>query len=270
MARTPDRQPVHNAARRLSRTRTTHDTARQQGEPMSFGARTPCPLASAPARAGNRAPPCPGFPVIIPLASGVFRPHISAMDGDQIARLAYLGLLAAALGGWFFMQLRGNAGRSLQMLAVWALIFVGVIAAYGLWNDIRRDVAPVQSILSENAVSVPRGADGHYHLVLRINDVPIELVVDTGATDIVLSRRDALRVGLDPADLAFTGVAQTANGEVRTAPVRLDRVQLGEISDTNLRAVVNEGDMDFSLLGMGYLNLFGKIEIVGDELVLTR
>ena len=192
------------------------------------------------------------------------------MDGDQIARLAYLGLIAAALGGWFFMQLRGNVGRSLQMLAVWALIFVGVIAAYGLWHDIRRDIAPVQSMLSENVVSVPRGRDGHFHLVLRVNDVAIQFVVDTGASDIVLSRRDADRVGRDPGTLLFSGVAQTANGSVRTAPVRLDRVELGEIVDTGLRGFVSEGDMDVSLLGMAYLDLFDRIEIAGDELVLTR
>jgi aspartyl protease family protein len=192
------------------------------------------------------------------------------MDGDQIARLAYLGLLAAALGGWFFMQMRGNVGRTLQMLAVWALIFVGVIAAYGLWNDIRRDVAPFQTMVSENVVSVPRSPDGHYHLRLLVNDVPVEFVVDTGASEIVLSRTDAARVGLDPDTLAYTGIASTANGQVRTAPVRLDRVALGDIADTNLRAVVNDGDLDISLLGMGYLGLFDRIEIAGDELLLTR
>jgi aspartyl protease family protein len=192
------------------------------------------------------------------------------MDGDQIARLAYLGLLAAALGGWFLMQMRGNVGRILQMLAVWALIFVGVIAAYGLWNDIRRDVAPFQTMVSENVVSVPRGPDGHYHVRLLVNDVPVKFVVDTGASDIVLSRADAARVGLDPDTLAYTGIAATANGQVRTAPVRLDRVTLGDIADTNLRAVVNDGDLDISLLGMGYLGLFERIEIAGDELLLTR
>jgi aspartyl protease family protein len=192
------------------------------------------------------------------------------MDGDQIARLAYLGLLAAALGGWLLLQLRSDIGRSLQMLAVWALIFVGVIAAYGLWHDIRRDIAPTQTILSQNTVSVPRAPDGHFHLDLLINDVPVRFIVDTGASDMVLNRRDAARIGIDPATLAFIGSAQTANGSVRIAPVRLDRVQLGEIVDTGLRAVVNEGDLDVSLLGMGYLNLFDRIEIAGDELVLTR
>jgi aspartyl protease family protein len=192
------------------------------------------------------------------------------MDPDQLARLAYLALLAAALGGWFFMQMRGNPGKTMQMIAVWALIFVGVIAGYGLWNDIRQEVAPSQAMLAENVVSVPRSNDGHYHLVLQVNGVPVEFVVDTGASEIVLSQRDAARIGLDPATLAYTGIALTANGEVRTAPVRIDRVDLGSITDTNLRAVVNEGAMDGSLLGMGYLGLFDRIEIAGDELILTR
>jgi aspartyl protease family protein len=192
------------------------------------------------------------------------------MDADQIARLVYLGLIAAALSGWFFMQLRGNLGRSLQMLAVWALIFVGVIAAYGLWNDIRREVAPTQSMLAGNVVSVPRGPDGHYRLLVEVNGTPVDFIVDTGASDIVLSRQDAARAGLAPETLAYTGMAQTANGTVRTAPVRLGTVRLGEITDTDLRAVVNEGDLDVSLLGMGYLDLFNRIEIAGDELILTR
>lgn len=192
------------------------------------------------------------------------------MDGDQIASLAYLGLLAAALGGWFLMQMRGSPGRTMQMIAVWVLIFVGVIAAYGLWTDIRREVAPMQSVIAENMVSVPRSPDGHYHLVLEVNGTAVEFVVDTGASDIVLSRRDATRAGLAPETLAYTGVALTANGEVRTAPVRLATVRLGDITDTDLRAVVNEGAMDVSLLGMGYLGLFDRIEIAGDELILTR
>lgn len=192
------------------------------------------------------------------------------MDADQIARLAYLGLLGAVLGGWFFLQLRGQLGRAMQLLAVWALIFIGVVAAYGLWNDIRRDLVPVQSMLSEGVIAVPRSPDGHYHLVLQVNDLPVSFIVDTGASAIVLSRRDAARIGLDPDNLAYTGTARTANGEVRTAPVRLDRVVLGDMIDTGLRAVVNEGELDVSLLGMDYLGRFARIEIAGDELILTR
>jgi len=191
------------------------------------------------------------------------------MDSDQIARLAFLGLLAAALSGWFFMQLRGQLSRSLQYIAVWALLFVGVIAAYGLWNDIRSEVTPSQALLAGGQIAVPQGRDGHYHLTLAVNGTPVDFIIDTGATEMVLSRADAARAGLKPDDLAFIGSAQTANGVVQTAPVRLDSVQLGDRTDRNLRAVVNGGDLDGSLLGMGYLRLFSRIEIADRQMTLT-
>lgn len=192
------------------------------------------------------------------------------MDGDQIARLAFIGLILASLAGWFVMQLRGNLSRTLQQAAVWALIFVGVIAAYGLWSDISRDLGASQSVLTDGRIEVPRGPDGHYHLVLAVNGTKIDFVVDTGATDVVLSQEDARKVGLDPDNLTYLGSAQTANGVVQTATVSLETVRLGEIVDRNLRAVVNGGDLDGSLLGMGYLGLFARIEIADGMLILTR
>lgn len=98
----------------------------------------------------------------------------------------------------------------------------------------------------------------------------MDFVIDTGATEMVLSLEDARRVGLDTAALAYVGQARTANGVVPIAQVVLDEVALGGISDTNVRASVNGGQMDGSLLGMGYLERFSKIEIEGDRLVLTR
>lgn len=192
------------------------------------------------------------------------------MDGDLIARLAFLGLITASLVGWLVLQMRGNLSRTLQQLAVWALIFVGVVAAIGLWSDIRRDVVPAQAMLADGRIEVPRGRDGHYHLQLRVNGAAIDFVVDTGATDIVLSRADALRAGFDPDTLAYIGSAQTANGTVAIAPVSLDLVELGQMQDRNLRAVVNGGALDGSLLGMGYLHLFARIEIAEGRLILTR
>jgi len=45
---------------------------------------------------------------------------------------------------------------------------------------------------------------------------------------------------------------------------------LGSFTDTNVRASVNGGEMSGSLLGMGYLEKWGRIEISGGELRLTR
>ena len=109
-----------------------------------------------------------------------------------------------------------------------------------------------------------------YYLTLKVNDADVRFVVDTGATDIVLSRDDAVRAGVDVDTLDFLGRASTANGEVSTASVRLDRIALGPVEDRNVHAVVTSGEMFGSLLGMGYLQHWGNISIAHDTLTLTR
>ncbi|KQI72620.1 aspartyl protease [Loktanella sp. 5RATIMAR09] len=192
------------------------------------------------------------------------------MSTDQIMQLTYLVLLGAAIGGSAIVAGRSNMGKMAQQAAIWALIFVGVIGAYGLWEDITNDVNPRQAILSDGAIAVPRSNDGHYHLTLDVNGTPIDFVIDTGASQVVLSQRDAARIGINADALNFSGMASTANGVVRTAPVVLDQVTLGGITDRNVPAVVNGGAMDNSLLGMTYLGLYNRIEISNGELVLNR
>ncbi|MEC7760719.1 MAG: TIGR02281 family clan AA aspartic protease [Pseudomonadota bacterium] len=192
------------------------------------------------------------------------------MDSYDIGRLTYLVLLGAAVVGSFFMMNKANLGKSLQQLAIWVLIFIGAIGAYGLWNDISRDVMPRQSVVSQGVVEVPRRPDGHFYLTLEVDGTPVDFVVDTGASQVVLSMDDARRIGLDPDTLPFIGTAMTANGEVRTAPTTVDEMVLGDVVERNVRVYVNEGAMDMSLLGMTYLQRFERIEIADDMLILTR
>lgn len=196
--------------------------------------------------------------------------YIWVMSTDQIMQLTYLVLLAAVVGGSAIVAGRSNWGKMGQQAAIWALIFVGVIAAYGLWEEVRNDVAPQQSLVVGGTIAVPRSHDGHFHLTLEIDGTPVDFIVDTGATQVVLSQRDAARIGLDPAALDYVGSAQTANGVVRTAPVFLDEVNLEGMIDRNVSAVVNGGEMQGSLLGMSYLRRFERIEIAGNQLVLQR
>jgi len=198
------------------------------------------------------------------------KPYIEIMDGDQIANLAFLGLLGAVIAGSYFVSNRGQLGKMTQQAMIWALIFVGVIAVYGLWGDIRNTVAPQQMMVGESEISVPLRSDGHYHLSLEVNDIPLEFLVDTGASEVVLTKEDARAIGINPDELNYIGSAMTANGSVPVAQVYLDTVELGGIQDANLRALVNGGEMDKSLLGMSYLNGFERIEIRDGELVLSR
>ena len=197
--------------------------------------------------------------------------YIPVMDNFDTARLIYLVLLGGAVLLWFFAQNRASLGKVTQQALVWGLIFIGVIAAVGLWGDIHQTVQPTQTVVAQgNRIELPRAPDGHYYLTAEVNGIPIRFVVDTGASQIVLSQSDAREAGLNLNDLIYVGRAYTANGTVRTAPVKLDSIAIGPIRDHDVRAVVNEGTMDESLLGMEYLQRFSSVEIGGGKLVLTR
>lgn len=193
------------------------------------------------------------------------------MTEDQIGQLGYLVLLLVAVGGYFLIENRDRIGHLIKQAALWALIFTGLVAGVGLWSDIRTTVAPQQSVFSDiGRVEVPRSPDGHYYLTLELDGVPVRFVVDTGATDIVLSDKDAERVGIARDEMMYTGQARTANGVVRTARTWIDEMKLGEIVDANVPVWVTEGDMHGSLLGMAYLQRFERIQISGNELTLER
>ena len=193
------------------------------------------------------------------------------MTADQTASLIYFGLLAMVVGSYVVVASRRNIGRSIRHATLWVLIFFGAIIAYGLWEDIRGTVVPRQAVFAEEGrIEIPLARDGHYHMTLGVNGTPVEFVVDTGASDIVLSREDAARSGISVDGLPFLGTANTANGTVRTARVRLSEVDLGGIVDRNVPALVNGGAMEGSLLGMAYLNRFSEVSFGNGKMVLTR
>lgn len=191
------------------------------------------------------------------------------MDTVSFGNIAYLVLLLIAIGGWMIAANRHQLGKMAQQAAIWGFIFLGTIAAIGLWSDIRDDVAPRAAVIG-NRIEIPRGLDGHYHLTLGLNGTPVDFVIDTGASDMVLSMEDAARIGLDPGSLAFTGQATTANGTVRTARIRIATVEIGGTIETNVPASVTLGEMQGSLLGMSYLQRFARIEIAGNRMILER
>lgn len=193
------------------------------------------------------------------------------MTGEQTASLIYLVLLGTVIAGYFFLSGRARIGQSLRQAGVWALLFIGVIAAYGLWSDIQGSVMPRQAVFENgDRIEVPLSPDGHYRMTLQVNGEPIRFIVDTGASDIVLSADDAARAGIAQDTLVFSGTARTANGIVRTARVWLDEVSLGPVADRSVPALVNGGEMSGSLLGMAYLNRFAEVRFGGGEMILIR
>jgi aspartyl protease family protein len=102
-----------------------------------------------------------------------------------------------------------------------------------------------------------------------VNAVPVRFLVDTGASDVTLSRKAAERIGFDLNSIAFTRSYNTANGIVRGAPITLDNISVEGITVRNVEASINEAPLTHSLLGMSYLNRFSSYSVSRDKLTLT-
>lgn len=192
------------------------------------------------------------------------------MDDFDTARFFYLAILLGAIGVYTLVSYRRALGQMIRHAILWALIFIGVLAGYGLWQDIAPRLAPVQITHGTGVIEIPKDARGHFVLIADVNGKPIEFLVDTGASVVVLSREDAQKSGISLENLAFTGIANTANGSVKTAAVKIDTINVGGVQDDDVRAYVTSGELFGSLLGMSYLQRFEKIEISRDKLILTR
>ena len=192
-------------------------------------------------------------------------------SNDDTAVLIYLVLLLLVVGGSMVISNRAHLNKSLQQIAIWALIFVGAVGAFSLRDRFEQVLFPERAVIMENGtVSFNRARDGHFYAEVEVNGQKIEFVIDTGATDIVLSEADAEKLGYPVDDLIFSGRASTANGTVAMARIWLDSIVLGRFVDNNIAASVNGGALETSLLGMRYLGRFSKIEIKGSRMVLTR
>lgn len=193
------------------------------------------------------------------------------LNVSEQARLFYLSVLGIVVLVSVFSLYRHRLGQSLQHMAIWALIVVATVMAYGFKDQLTAIIQGDEGrIVDDRTISFRRADDGHFYARLTINGEDMSFLIDTGATDLVLTREAAAAVGFDVENLAFTRQAQTANGMVSGAPVLLDSVALGSITDRNVRAVVNGGELETPLLGMTYLKRFQSFQIQGDRMILVR
>jgi aspartyl protease family protein len=189
------------------------------------------------------------------------------MTDNDTMQLVYYGVLLLVIGGAMIFELAGRGGQVLRQIILWVVIFAGATLAADWYIE---GNTPRQQVLDSGRIEIPVGRDGHFHLAAQVNGQEVRFMVDTGASSIALGPADARRVGLDPGDLAYIGTAITANGQVRTAPVTIEEIAIGDIVDRNVRAWVIDGDMEGSLLGMSYLRTFARVSFEGDLLVLER
>lgn len=194
--------------------------------------------------------------------------------GSQI-HLTYATVLVCVIAGSALANRRLKAGHMLRYAFWWLLIGTGVFAVYSFRDEasavkdrLLGELMPHRAQIVGGNVVLRMSNNGHFVVEALVDGTKVTFLVDTGASDVVLSPNDAKRLGFDESTLKFTKIYQTANGIIRGAPVRLGRVAIGSLSIANVRASVNGAPMNESLLGMSYLERLSGFEVTGNSLIL--
>ena len=201
------------------------------------------------------------------------------LTSDQTGHALPLLIVLIVVAGGLFSRRRGLS-ELVGGLVLWAGIFGIVLVGYTyrveLMSTAARvvgELAPGQPIIDQKTgkVGFQRGLTGHFEVSSKINGATVPLIFDTGASAVVLTVSDARRAGLDTAHLAFDTPVSTANGTGRAAIVDLDRIDIGGIVRTHVRAyVTSDNALETSLLGMTFLETLTGYAVTRDSLELTN
>jgi aspartyl protease family protein len=164
--------------------------------------------------------------------------------------------------------------RILLVLLVLAAT-AGAVVAYGDPDQIARASDTVSQMLHRRAASpvravqVSRGQAGEFALQAKINGVNAPMVIDTGATSVVLTYETAKAAGLPLELLEYDVDVETAGGHTKAARLTLDRLAVGKLVERSVPAlVVPRGQMKTNLLGMSFLDRMESWEVHADRLML--
>ena len=209
----------------------------------------------------------------------VVRHDSGTVLGMDIGNFGRMGVLLALLAFVSLGVFRGlRASEVLKNALVWVLIALALVTIYSFKTELQMvasrvtgELIPGMALTSVdgNSITVSRGRNGHFSLRADIADTPIDMLVDTGASTVVLTYEDAEKVGIDVASLRFQTPVETANGMTFFARVVLDSVKVGNIEQDAVRAAIaQQGNLQQSLLGNSFLDRLSSYEFTGSQLVL--
>ena len=192
------------------------------------------------------------------------------MTDHEQARLTYLIILLIFVMCSFGFYYRKNLERITRHFLSWALIFIGLVTAYGFKDVLTAALFPQIGHQRGETFVYSKAGDGHFYLQLVVNGEKVKFLLDTGATNLVLNKKTAEKVGFDPNELSYNFKTYTANGISRSAKILIQEIKIGSLYDYDVSAMVAEGALFMPLLGMTFLSQFGEISINGDKLTLTK
>jgi aspartyl protease family protein len=202
---------------------------------------------------------------------------VAGLEPREIAALASFAAVALLVAGAVVNEFRGRWADGFRSLAVWAVIIIGLVAAYGYRDEVREvgarivgELAPESPVVSAGGeVQITRRLDGSFLVGAKIGDKDVRLIFDTGASTVVLTAESAATLGIRPRPAEFIIPVMTANGASLTAPIVLDRLSIGNITERRVRALVaRPGALHQNLLGMTFLDRLASYEVRSNRLIL--
>jgi aspartyl protease family protein len=186
-------------------------------------------------------------------------------------------IMAGALVGLIALTLfRQRFSRVLESALIWVILAALLTLGYTYRFELREvadrmlaELIPGYVATKGRTVEIARGAGGGFSVGAHVNGARVAMVLDTGASAVVLTQEAAKAAGLPLEVLNYSVNVDTANGRARAAPVTLDRLSIGDITERSVPALVAQGgQLRTSLLGLSFLNRLESWEVRGDKLML--
>lgn len=202
---------------------------------------------------------------------------IGGVEPDHLASLAFgVGTLVLVTAG-FWRRFGMNLGVNLRHILIWLALGLACLVGYSFRDEIQgvssRVVGELRPGLAVTGagetVTITRRRDGDFRVEAEVNGQVQPFVFDTGASAVVLTAESAAALGLRPAESAFSTRISTANGTAYAAPVYLDALTIGPITERRVSALVaRSGMLNQNLLGQSFLSRLAGYEVRGDRLIL--
>ena len=205
---------------------------------------------------------------------------IAGIHPGSIAALITGGVLVVMVFGAIYALFYKRIGELLRVAVFWSAVAAVLFASYSFRSQLQTigeqalaqlvpGVPMIAQASSGRAVEIVRPREGNFTIRAEVNGARIAMLVDTGASSVVLSADAAKTAGLPVELLKYDVPIETANGRSYAASVVLDRIAIGGIVERKVPALVSSpGDLKTSLLGMSFLKRLESFEVHGERLVL--
>ena len=202
--------------------------------------------------------------------------RIGSLSVDDFGSLAYKLAILVFLGAAVLTMFRERFTQTITAALLWVVVGLVLVIGYSyrfelgnVADRVMAELIPGHVISHGRTVEVARTNSGDFDISARVNGVHVAMVLDTGASSVVLTQQDAKAIGLPLEVLNYTVSIDTANGRTRAAQITLDRLAVGGLEERSVEAlIVQPGQLRTSLLGMSFLNRLQSWQVSGDRLIM--